>query len=192
MIQLNPKKKTSSLPMALWTTSLPSAVSQKACFPIFHHGSDFMTLLRGPNTKRGLRSMTPTVMTNGSHKHLPYCLEGCVSNWQGQQLEVRDGLFIFISLVTSKVLEHSRLSKKFTEWLVEVRIILLANLQMPKEYSAQTSNVWFHCWQLSRALPSPLGCPVSWLTFRPFLDTIHILLGILLDQEPPFSELKHI
>lgn len=89
----------------------------------------------------------------------------------------------------AQCLEHSRLSKKFIEWVVAVEI-LLSNPQMPKKCSVHTNKVRFLCWQSSRALQFSLGYPASWLTFRVFLGTLLIPLGSLLDRGPPFSELS--
>lgn len=43
---------------------LPSAVSQKACFPTAHPDSDLMTHLGGHDTKHGLGRMMPTMIRN--------------------------------------------------------------------------------------------------------------------------------
>lgn len=71
-------------------------MSQDTCFPLVLPDSD-----DPHDTKWGLRDMMPMDVRNGSPKHLPHCIEGYIFHLQGEQLELRDNLLIFICRVTS-------------------------------------------------------------------------------------------
>lgn len=183
MIQLNPKKKSSSLPH-LWTISAFSCVSESlvSCGPPWLGFSDpsgwtwysAWSEEQDANNYDKWFSWAPIMLFRG------LCFPSVRGATWGQKQPAN---LPVCSLARCLGTEQTIPKVHWTSWNPPP-----FKSSDAKETLSTPRKVGFLCLQPSWALLFALGYPTTWLTF--FLETFLTPLGILLGQGPPFSQLK--